>query len=162
MLNPLSHFSQEDGKQKPHLFSSLRTRIGQGDMAVSNSLCLAMTTARSHLIFATRDRETWLPLNSIRCSATPSRLSMISTDFPPGKSLSWHLPGIMIRPIAAKPFSLSPLSQRRRSLIRPMTKVFNSWVEREVSGGVADLSAGSFRHNFSSWSTQTWRSCVAP
>ena len=95
---------------------------------------------------------------------------MATIDFPPGKSLNSRTPGIPITPSAVKPISSKNLPQRRRdgspqrmrnlpqrmrNLVQPVTNVFSSCAEKEVSGGVADLSAGSFWHNFSSWLTQT-------
>lgn len=102
----------------------------------------------SLIIFDACGRETWLPSSSTRRSATPPRLSVTSMEFPLGKSPSPRIPGPPVRPFTAKLFPPPSLSQRRRNLVQPVTNVFNSYAERQMSGGVA--STGFFRHYFSS------------
>ena len=89
----------------------------------------------SLIIFDACGRETWLPSSSTRRSAMPPRLSVTSMEFPPGKSPSPHIPGPPVRPFTTKLFPPPSLSQRRRNLFQPVTKVFNSYAERRVRRG---------------------------
>jgi len=163
MLDSIVHISRGDvahRRCKSHMFSDLWMRIGYGDMVVSNSLHSVLPPSRS-LSFAAVDRESRLSSSSIRHSLTLES-PIMSKDFPPGRIQTSSTVENSTRPFAVKPSTSPSLSQRWRNLAQPVARVFNSCVKREASGGVADLSAGLFRRNFSSWSIQMWRSCMTP
>ena len=125
-------------------------RIGQGDIAVSNLLHSGPTMILwLYSMLATMGKEACPSSDLIRRRITLPRALMKMRDFPPGKSLSRHVPGTPAKPCAAKPV-LPPLVQRRRNLRGRVTRVLSSWAEREASAGVAVLSAGFFLCDFSS------------